>query len=134
MVTNDFETRPAVRFRAPIASVLVLACFNVAPRAEAEEPSDDDYTPLAAVRVVGTGCHRDLISADGKKLCSGVFVPIGNNCAKTPVIGPGGAHTILLGRGCKPPGPSFADLGLRHYLVEDSEGKAFTVICDDAPV
>jgi hypothetical protein len=116
---------------------LLVAIAIVTAAAPAPEKAFINVLPRLSLR--GSGCHRELLAADGGRICGAVVLDEGARaCAthagwiRTP---DGGTEFVTqrFGSGCLPPGPRFASLGRGFYFVEGKSGSAFTVLCDDAP-
>ena len=95
---------------------------------------------LPALKLRGSGCHRDMIGPDAGRICSGVIIDEGlRHCEQLYEgrhVADGGTEFRwrYFGSACEPPGPQFVDLAHGLFFLEDSAGRGYTVICDDARV
>ena len=86
---------------------------------------------LKGLALKGSGCHRNLVDENGKRICSGLAEPVPTSCAVVVDSTPQEEKPIYFGSGCTPAGARFASLGSGFFYLEESDG-SFRVVCDDA--
>lgn len=94
----------------------------------------DEVREIPGLSLRGTGCHVELLGADGGVLCKAIVTPIRECVPMTTFeMGDGGmvAKRFGMGSSCPPPRLGSAVLGAGIYFVE-TKGQAFEVVCDDA--
>jgi hypothetical protein len=93
---------------------------------------------MSTLRLAGSGCHRDLVDADGSKICSGVLLPVRQDGCLTqrglPASSDAGPALVeeRFGTSCEPNAPANAALGFGFFFFQDPKEGAVRILCDDA--
>lgn len=109
----------------------VVALSLAAGSSRHDDPNDRVVT--GRQRLVGTGCRRVLMKADGGEICPATVRVLGlRYCHGVEFARTG--KVVNLGSGCRPPAARDGNMGFGIYFHEDDQGVAYEIACDDANV